>query len=93
MTSKLLYKHTCPKSDFEHHILPDVIAPVNWKNILLKGVNKAGLAKFYTECIIENKSSLNDQQVIIISGGQQEKVVKVTNAAVHETLEPTSNHE
>ena len=93
MTSKLLYKHTCPKSDFEHHILPDVIAPVNWKNILLKGVNKAGLAKFYTECIIENKSSLNDQQVIIISGGQQEKVVKVTNAAVHETLEPALKQE
>ena len=55
--------------------------------------NKAGLAKFYTECIIENKSSLNDQQVIILSGGQQEKVMNFTNAAVQETLEPASNQE
>lgn len=35
-----------------HHIMLEVAAPRNWKQFLLRGMNKAGLTKSYTEHMI-----------------------------------------
>jgi len=54
----------------------------NWDLFLKSGENKASLAKWYSQYISDTLGpALDNDQTIYISGGQEEKSVKVTNAA------------
>lgn len=73
--------------------MTEVAAPRNWKQFLLRGMNKAGLEKCYTKHMIAKASTLLGDQFLFISGGQDRKVVKITNHSVAEIPDLFSNQE
>ena len=63
----------------QHVIRLDLPAPMNWEVFLKSGINKEGLVHCYTEYMLTNcKSALREDQSLIISGGDDDKVWKIT---------------
>ena len=81
-------------SGIAHHIMPEIQVPKNWKQFLNHDSNKAGLARCYTEVLIEiAPQKLVNNQSLIISGGQADEVVEITCDLLNEMLELRSNQE
>ena len=77
-----------------YHIQTGISIPPNWKQFLTKGENKTKLPMFYTEYMVENEgATLDEKHSLYISGGQVDKVVKITKEDTLEVEALKSNHE
>ena len=77
-----------------HHIQPDGKIPNDWKAFLLRDENKAALAKCYTDYMIQQAGELlHRNQILILSGGQDDNVVGIKADSCLEIPELRSNHE
>ena len=66
----------------------------DWKSSLTNGSFKAKLTKFYTLYIAEHcNTCINMNQHVYVSGGIDEKALKVSNDVVHIIEQLRSNHE
>ena len=77
-----------------YHVKADVAIPQNWKQFLSKGQNKANLAQYYTEYIMEcTPASLKKAQTLFTSGGKDDKAFSITTERVIEVDSLSSNQE
>jgi hypothetical protein len=77
-----------------YHVKADVAIPQNWKQFLSKGQNKASLASYYTEYMLERGPALlKEGQTLCISGGIGDKTFCITREEVREVDSLFSNQE
>ena len=77
-----------------YHLKADEAILQNWKQFLTHGQNKANLAQYYTEYMMESAPALmNDGPIMCVSGGQDEKTISITREGVREVQSLFSNHE
>ena len=76
-----------------YHLKADAAILQNWKQFLTHGQNKANLAQYYTEYMMDRAPALmNDELIMCVSGGQDEKTISITREGVREVQSLFSNH-
>ena len=82
------------KGGITYQIQPQGSIPKNWNLFLKSGENKASLAEWYSQYICDTLyPTLDNDQTIYISDGQEEKGMNVTNAVSVDVPALTSNME